>query len=64
MCIRDRKNINATVEGFSALKLVIDIANQLKIEMPICEQVMSVTQGIKPPIDAVNELLLRKTNQE
>lgn len=58
------KNINATVEGFSALKLVIDIANQLKIEMPICEQVMLVTQGIKTPIDAVNELLLRKTNQE
>ena len=58
------KNINATVEGFSALKLVIDIANQLKIEMPICQQVMSVTQGIKTPIDAVNELLLRKTNQE
>ena len=58
------KNINATVEGFSALKLVIDIANQLKIEMPICEQVRLVTQGIKTPIDAVNELLLRKTNQE
>ena len=36
------KNINATVEGFNALKLVIKIADKYQIEMPICEQVLSV----------------------
>ena len=58
------KNINATVEGFSALRLVIEIAKKLEIEMPICEQVMHVTQGTKTPLEAVNDLLQRQITQE
>ena len=58
------KNINATVEGFKALKLVIMIANNHQIEMPICEQVLAVTEGRITPRDAVNELLLRKPSAE
>ena len=58
------KNINATVEGFKALKLVIRIANNHQIEMPICEQVLAVTEGKITPREAVNELLLRKPSEE
>ena len=58
------KNINATVEGFKALKLVIMIANNHQIEMPICEQVLAVTVGKITPREAVNELLLRKPSEE
>jgi glycerol-3-phosphate dehydrogenase len=52
------------VEGFNALKLVIKIADKHQIEMPICEQVLSVIKGTKTPNEAVTELLLRKPNQE
>ncbi len=58
------KNINATVEGFKALKLVIMIANNHQVEMPICQQVLAVTEGRISPRDAVTELLLRKPSQE
>ena len=58
------KNINATVEGFKALKLVIMIANNHQIEMPICEQVLAVTEGRVTPREAVTELLLRKPSEE
>ena len=58
------KNINATVEGFKALQLVIMIANNHQIEVPICEQVLAVTEGRTTPREAVNELLLRKPSEE
>ena len=58
------KNIGATVEGFKALKLVISIANNHKVEMPICEQVHAVTEGRISPRDSVTELLLRKPSEE
>ena len=61
---RALKNINATVEGFKALQLVVMIANNHQIEMPICEQVLAVTEGRKTPREAVNELLLRKPSEE
>jgi glycerol-3-phosphate dehydrogenase (NAD(P)+) len=58
------KNINATVEGFKALKLVLKVARSNQIEMPICEQVLLVTEGKTTPKEAVTELLLRKPSQE
>ncbi len=58
------KNINATVEGFKALKLVMKVARNNQIEMPICEQVLLVTEGKTTPKEAVTELLLRKPSQE
>jgi glycerol-3-phosphate dehydrogenase (NAD(P)+) len=32
--------------------------------MPICEQVLAVTEGRTTPREAVNELLLRKPSEE
>ena len=58
------KNINATVEGFKALELVLKLAEKYQIEMPICEQVFQVTQGNITPKEAVTELLLRKPSDE
>ena len=58
------KNINATVEGFKALELVLKLAEKYQIEMPICEQVFQVTQGNITPKAAVTELLLRKPSDE
>ena len=58
------KNINATVEGFKALKLVLKIANKYQIEMPICEHVFKVTEGKITPKEAVTALLLRKPSDE
>ncbi|MDP6728300.1 MAG: glycerol-3-phosphate dehydrogenase (NAD(P)(+)), partial [Gammaproteobacteria bacterium] len=58
------KVVGATVEGLNALKIVISIANKVKIEMPICNQVLAVTEGKIKPADAVKELLLRKPVQE
>ncbi|MEC7595670.1 MAG: NAD(P)H-dependent glycerol-3-phosphate dehydrogenase [Pseudomonadota bacterium] len=58
------KNINATVEGFKTLKLVLKIANKYQIEMPICEHVFQVTEGKTTPKEAVTELLLRKPIDE
>ncbi len=58
------KSVGATVEGLNALKIVISIANKLKIEMPICNQVLAVIDEKIKPIDAVKELLLRKPIEE
>ena len=58
------KNINATVEGYKALELVLKLAEKYQIEMPICEQVFQVTQGNITPKEAVTELLLRKPSDE
>jgi len=58
------KNINATVEGYKALKQVLKVAEKYQIEMPICEHVFQVTQGIITPKEAVTELLLRKPSDE
>ena len=58
------KNINATVEGYKAIELVLKLAQKHKVEMPICEHVLQVTQGKISPKDAVTELLLRKPSDE
>ena len=53
---RALKNINATVEGYKALKLVLKLAEKSEVEMPICEHVFQVTEGKITPKDAVTEL--------
>ena len=58
------KSINATVEGYKALELVLKLAQKYEVEMPICEHVFHVTQGKISPKDAVTELLLRKPSDE
>ena len=58
------KNINATVEGYKALELVLKLAQKFEVEMPICEHVFQVTQGKISSKDAVTEMLLRKPSDE
>jgi len=57
-------NVGATVEGLNTLELVLSIAKRNKIEMPICEQVYQVTQGLMTPTEAVNHLMSREQVNE
>lgn len=57
-------NVGATVEGLNTLELVLSIANKNQIEMPICEQVYQVTQGLVTPTEAVNHLMSREQVNE
>lgn len=57
-------NVGATVEGLNALELVLSIANQHQIEMPICEQVYAVVQGQISPTEAVSQLMSREQTGE
>ena len=57
-------NVGATVEGLNTLELVLSIANKNQIEMPICEQVYQVTQGLITPTEAVNHLMSREQVNE
>lgn len=57
-------NVGATVEGLNTLDLILSIATEQKIEMPICEQVYYVTQGTISPTEAVNHLMSREQTDE
>ncbi|MCH9646156.1 MAG: NAD(P)-dependent glycerol-3-phosphate dehydrogenase [Proteobacteria bacterium] len=52
-------NVGATVEGLNTLDLILSIATEQQVEMPICEQVYYVTQGKVSPTEAVNHLMSR-----
>ena len=56
--------VGATVEGLNALALVLSLAKTHQIEMPICEQVLAVTEGRSTPEQALNELMARAPTQE
>ena len=57
-------NVGATVEGLNTLDLILSIASQKQVEMPICEQVYYVTQGKITPTEAVNHLMSREQVSE
>ncbi|MGE4594746.1 MAG: NAD(P)H-dependent glycerol-3-phosphate dehydrogenase [Gammaproteobacteria bacterium] len=57
-------NVGGTVEGYNSLQLILSMAHTKGIEMPICEQVLAVTEGEISPTNAVTELMLRKPSQE
>ncbi len=57
-------NVGATVEGLNTLEIVLSIAEENKIEMPICEQVHQVTQGKISPAQAVTQLMSREQINE
>ena len=57
-------NVGATVEGLNTLELVLSIARENQIEMPICEQIYQVTQGRVTPTEAVNHLMSREQVNE
>ncbi len=52
-------SVGATVEGLNTLELVISIAKNRQVEMPICMQVYQVIQGKTSPTEAVNYLMSR-----
>lgn len=58
------ENVGATVEGLNTLELVLSIAKQHQVEMPICEQVWRVTQGEVSPTQAVQQLMSREQTGE
>ncbi|BAS67229.1 MAG: NAD(P)-dependent glycerol-3-phosphate dehydrogenase [Gammaproteobacteria bacterium] len=58
------KNVDATVEGVNTLALVLSIAKDNKVEMPICEQVKQVIDGQVTPNQAVGHLMSRVRIQE
>ncbi len=57
-------NVGATVEGLNTLDLILSIAREQQIEMPICEQVYYVTQAQVTPTEAVNHLMSREQVDE
>ncbi len=57
-------NVGATVEGLNTLELILSIAKNKQVEMPICEQVYYVTQGKVSPTEAVNHLMSREQTNE
>lgn len=57
-------NVGATVEGLNTLDLILSIASEQQVEMPICEQVSYVTQGKASPTEAVNYLMSREQIDE
>jgi glycerol-3-phosphate dehydrogenase (NAD(P)+) len=56
--------VGATVEGYNTLELILSIAKNNNIEMPICEQVFKVTSNESTPTEAVNYLMSRKQIDE
>ena len=59
-----QSDIGQIVEGVSTTHEIQRIAQQLKIDMPIVEQVENVLQGIKTPKEAVEALLSRQPKPE
>ena len=57
-------NVGATVEGLNTLDLILSIADEQQVEMPICEQVHLVTLGKVSPTQAVNHLMSREQIDE
>ncbi len=57
-------NVGATVEGLNTLDLILSIAGEQQVEMPICEQVHLVTLGKVSPAQAVNHLMSREQIDE
>jgi glycerol-3-phosphate dehydrogenase (NAD(P)+) len=61
---RAQTEIGQVVEGVRTTREVKRVAQQLRIEMPIVEQVDNVLQGICTPQEAANALLSREPKQE
>ncbi|HYF97510.1 MAG TPA: NAD(P)H-dependent glycerol-3-phosphate dehydrogenase [Coxiellaceae bacterium] len=57
-------DIAQVVEGYTNAQQVIHLAQQLKIEMPICQQVYKILYENAPLSSAINELLSRLPGEE
>jgi len=58
------KDIRQVVEGYSAAKAVHEVAERMKIEMPICEAAYRVLYADLPIKDAVQVLMAREIRSE
>jgi glycerol-3-phosphate dehydrogenase (NAD(P)+) len=59
-----QKEIGQVVEGVQAAEAVHEVAAQLKVEMPICEQVYGVLYENVAPSQAVKQLMNRELKAE
>lgn len=59
-----KNKVGATIEGLNVLALVLSIAAEKHIEMPICEQVSNVTKGKISPAQALTQLMSRQQIDE
>ena len=55
-----KKDINMTVEGIFATKIIYKISKKEKINMPIVNEVYSILFNNKNPKIAINDLMKRK----
>ncbi len=56
--------IHQVVEGYGAAKVIHTLAQQLKVDMPITEQVFQVLYNNRPPKQAVRSLFERQPTSE
>jgi glycerol-3-phosphate dehydrogenase (NAD(P)+) len=59
-----QEEIQQVVEGVLAAEAVKEVADDLGIEMPICQQVYEILYQGKAPRDAVHELMSRALKPE
>jgi glycerol-3-phosphate dehydrogenase (NAD(P)+) len=59
-----QKEIQQVVEGVLAAKAVREVAQKMKVEMPICEEVYRILYEAVPPKDAVTALMSRAITAE
>ena len=59
-----QQDIGQVVEGVQAAEAVHEVAAQLNVEMPICEQVYAVLYRSVAPKDAVKQLMTRELKAE
>ena len=57
-------SMQMVAEGVRASSLVVELAQEHRIEMPISEQVALVCQGRKSAADALTDLLSRRSKAE
>jgi glycerol-3-phosphate dehydrogenase (NAD(P)+) len=59
-----QREIGQVVEGVQAAEAVREVAQRLKVEMPICEQVYAVLYQNVAPLQAVKQLMSRELKAE
>jgi glycerol-3-phosphate dehydrogenase (NAD(P)+) len=59
-----QREIGQVVEGVQAAQAVREVAQRLKVEMPICEQVYAVLYQNVAPLQAVKQLMSRELKPE
>jgi glycerol-3-phosphate dehydrogenase (NAD(P)+) len=59
-----KREIGQVVEGVEAASVVITLARQHRVEMPICAEVDGVLRGVRQPRVAVDNLLARDLKPE